>query len=112
MSRTRLGRAKDAAWFSGISSVQATFGTRPGCDWDTTLFSGISRQFVGTVCKQCSGRFPATLRTQADFQPNDGSTVCRPCQGRKHVPKHSGQFLGHGVNAIFGISHGHDRDAT
>ncbi|CAA3023151.1 Hypothetical predicted protein [Olea europaea subsp. europaea] len=76
-------------------------GMRPGRDRDAALFSSISRQFVGTACRQCSGSFLATLGMQADFQPNEGSTamsgtqpdfqafqgsfwvmVCRPCPGR------------------------------
>ncbi|CAA2955357.1 Hypothetical predicted protein, partial [Olea europaea subsp. europaea] len=58
---------------------------------------------------QCSGCFPTTLGMQADFQPNEGGTVYKLCQGPRHVPKDSGQFLGHGVQAIFGTSQGHGR---
>ncbi|CAA2952730.1 Hypothetical predicted protein [Olea europaea subsp. europaea] len=63
------------------------FGTRPDRDRDAALFSSISRQFVGMACRQCSGCSSATLGTQANFQPNEGSTVRRPCQGPMHVPK-------------------------
>ncbi|CAA2938743.1 Hypothetical predicted protein [Olea europaea subsp. europaea] len=86
-----LGHVQDASW------------PRQG----RNLIFSISRQFVGTVYKQCLGRFPATLGMQADFKPNKGSSVYRLCQGRRHVPKHSGQFLGHSVQALFRTSHGH-----
>ncbi|CAA3008305.1 Hypothetical predicted protein [Olea europaea subsp. europaea] len=61
--------------------------TRPNRDRDAALFSSISWQFMGMICRQCSGCFPTTLGTQEDFQPNEGSTVRRPCQGRMHTPK-------------------------
>ncbi|CAA2955337.1 Hypothetical predicted protein [Olea europaea subsp. europaea] len=100
--------------------VQAFLGSfwdrmyRPclGHDRDTGRFLGPSEHDVQTM--QCSGCFPTTLGMQVDFQPNEGSTVYKPCQGRKHVSKRSGQSLGHGVQAIFGTSqgHGHVQDAS
>ncbi|CAA3001827.1 Hypothetical predicted protein [Olea europaea subsp. europaea] len=97
--RAAVGMQPNFQTFLGSFWDTATSGTRPGRGRDTTLFSGISRRFVGTVCTQCLGCFPITLGTQANYQPNERSTVCRPCQGDKHVPKHSGQFLGHGDTA-------------
>ncbi|CAA3023153.1 Hypothetical predicted protein [Olea europaea subsp. europaea] len=88
----------------------------PGRGRDIASFPGISRKFVGMVCRQCLGCFPSTLGMQADFQPNEGSKVYRLCQGHRHIPKHTGQFLGHGVQVMSGIHPGqcagHVQDAS
>ncbi|CAA2954914.1 Hypothetical predicted protein [Olea europaea subsp. europaea] len=103
--------------------VYAMSGTRLDRDRDAALFSSISRQSVGMACRQCSGCFPATLGTKADFQPNEGSMAVHEIRCAGHVQVAAGTqpnfqaFLGtfgHDVQAMSGMrpGHGHVREAS
>ncbi|CAA3008313.1 Hypothetical predicted protein [Olea europaea subsp. europaea] len=109
-------------------SVHAVSGMRPGC--------GIYGQLLGIVCSPCPGRV-LSRQGQPDFHSYIGNfwvTVCKPCPGCHRdislfscistqfsrarcagiVLDASGprQFLEHGVQAMFGMRLGHDRDAA
>ncbi|CAA2938744.1 Hypothetical predicted protein [Olea europaea subsp. europaea] len=105
-----LGNFWDSVYKPSLRRFMATVGTQPdfeailGRFWVHSSGGGNDEEkaFLGSLWSQCTshvrdaclGRFPATLGTRVDFQPNEGSTMCRQCQGRTYVPKHSRQFLG------------------
>ncbi|CAA3008303.1 Hypothetical predicted protein [Olea europaea subsp. europaea] len=65
--------------------VQAASGMRPGHCRDAALFSGICRQFVGMVCRQCLGCIQSVAGAPHNFQAflgNFWDSMCRPCLGR------------------------------
>ncbi|CAA2955348.1 Hypothetical predicted protein [Olea europaea subsp. europaea] len=64
------GRSLSFRHFSSISGSRRTGHVRDtfGPWWGHSLFLGISRQFVGTVCRPSPGRILAAVETRLDFQ--------------------------------------------
>ncbi|CAA3011495.1 Hypothetical predicted protein [Olea europaea subsp. europaea] len=116
------------------------FGTRLGRDGDAALFLGISTQFLGHGVQAMSwprprlGRVLTTVGTPPDFQafamsrthPSCGRDAARfsgiywqfmgpdvqAMSGTHHGHGILRQFLEHGVQAMFEMHLGRDRDAT
>ncbi|CAA2954913.1 Hypothetical predicted protein [Olea europaea subsp. europaea] len=71
--------------------------------WMQPDFQAFVGSFWDTVCRPCPGHVMDTVRRQWVFKIKYRSyrtlqAVCgHGMQGHKHIPKHSGQFLGHGV---------------
>ncbi|CAA3000149.1 Hypothetical predicted protein [Olea europaea subsp. europaea] len=101
MSRMALGHGGDAGFFQ---AYEGSMVCRPcqGRKHVLENFLAIS----GIRCaghaqdaswpQPCPGLILATVGVQADFQAHKCSMVCRPCQRSKNVPRHSGQYMGHG----------------
>ncbi|CAA2954909.1 Hypothetical predicted protein [Olea europaea subsp. europaea] len=109
----RLDDGRDAIKFPSISrqflghSVQARSTTRQG---RSPIFFGISRQFLGDSVPS-PGRVLAAVGTYLDFQAFLGNfmdSMCRPCPGCVVATEVSGA----GVQAMFGMHLGWDRDVA
>ncbi|CAA2966813.1 Hypothetical predicted protein [Olea europaea subsp. europaea] len=57
------------------------------------------------------GTLPDHVRDVSRFSTKRRKHNVQAISGAQVRPKHSGQFLGHGVQDIFGTSHGYVRDA-
>ncbi|CAA2954924.1 Hypothetical predicted protein [Olea europaea subsp. europaea] len=91
---------------------------------DAALFSSISRQFVGTICRQYSGRFLATpcpgwSLIFRHFKVVSGSRCAghvqdasEPCLGWSLIFRHFKAVFGHNVHAMSGMRPDRCRNAT